>query len=139
MIPSGYRINPIKTYSVNGSDGVATFYANAQSSVGDFPGSDTVYYITVNVLLIPITQTVTFDGNGGTVTPSTYQYVYGGKYGKFPVNPYYPGKRFLGWFTESIGGVEVTSTSSVTADETRTLYAHWEQGIRIPWTTCTFS
>ena len=139
VTPTGYSIDPVKTYSAYDSAGVATFYANAQSGVGDFPCSEDLDYVTVRVLFIPIVQTVTFNGNGGTVSTSTVDYFYGQNYGNFPVNATLQGKRFLGWFTEAVDGVEVTGSSPVTTDSARTLYAHWEEAVRIPWTMCIFS
>lgn len=81
-----------------------------------------------------ITQTVTFDSNGGEIDDAdeTRTYTVGQTYASLPITTraeYY----FDGWFTESTSGTEVTTSTTVTNEETRTLYAHWT-----PWPKVTF-
>ena len=66
--------------------------------------------------------TVTFDANGGTVTPDTMTLTHGDVYGKLPT-PTRDGYTFAGWFTDPNGGAKVEQGDVVTASHT--LYAHW--------------
>ena len=68
------------------------------------------------------TAVVTFDANGGSVSPATKDYETGAKYGTLPT-PTQEDKAFVGWFTAATGGSEVTATTTV--EGTTTLYAHW--------------
>jgi len=67
--------------------------------------------------------TITFNANGGTVSPSSLSYVANGTYNSLPT-PTYTGHTFTGWYTEANGGTQVANSSSVPASDT-TLYAHW--------------
>ncbi len=71
------------------------------------------------------TYTVTFDPNGGTVTPTGKDVTYDAQYGELPT-PTYAGYTFQGWFTAATGGDAVTADSTVAITEDQTLYAHWE-------------
>ena len=66
--------------------------------------------------------TVTFDANGGTVTPDTMTLTHGDVYGELPT-PTRDGYTFAGWFTDPNGGAKVKQGDVVTASHT--LYAHW--------------
>jgi uncharacterized repeat protein (TIGR02543 family) len=68
--------------------------------------------------------TVTFDPNGGSVSPSSKTVTYGSTYGTLPT-PTREGYSFDGWFTASEGGSQVTSSTTVTTASNHTLYAHW--------------
>ena len=74
--------------------------------------------------------TVTFDANGGTVTPADAEMTvtYGNPYGKLP-EPTRKGYTFVGWFTNSNGGTQVKEDAEVTTAADRTLHAHWTQNI----------
>ncbi len=50
---------------------------------------------------------------------------YGEAYGELPV-PKSQENDFIGWFTERVGGEEVTSETIVSTAKTHNLYAHWE-------------
>ena len=71
------------------------------------------------------TFTVTFDGNGGTVSPGTKSVSYASAYGELPT-PTRSGYTFLGWYTASTGGTQVTSETVANQTVDQTLYAHWE-------------
>ena len=66
--------------------------------------------------------TVTFDANGGTVTPDTMTLTHGDVYGELPT-PTRDGYTFAGWFTDPNGGAKVEQGDVVTASHT--LYAQW--------------
>ena len=72
--------------------------------------------------------TVTFDANGGTVTPETMKVTYGCLYGELPT-PTRKGYTFVGWFTNPNGGTQVKADAEVTTAADRTLHAHWTQNI----------
>ena len=66
--------------------------------------------------------TVTFDATGGTVSPATRTVVSGAAIGSLPT-PTRSGYMFVGWFTATSGGAQVTDSTKMTADIT--YYAHW--------------
>lgn len=70
------------------------------------------------------TYVVTFDAQGGSVTPASKSVTYGQPYGSLPV-PVRAGYRFDGWFTAATGGTQVTAETVVTVTAAQTLYAHW--------------
>lgn len=74
------------------------------------------------------TYTVTFDANGGTVTPATQEVTYGSTYGELPT-PTRKGYTFVGWFTGAKDGRQVKADAEVTTAADRTLHAHWTQNI----------
>lgn len=67
---------------------------------------------------------VTFDAQGGSVTPAGKSVTYGQPYGALPV-PERPGYRFDGWFTAAAGGTQVTAETVVAVTAAQTLYARW--------------
>ena len=67
--------------------------------------------------------TVTFDANGGSVTPSSVT-TKDGKLESLPT-PTYDGYDFLGWYTQKDGGEKVTTDTAFTKDTT--IYAHWQK------------
>lgn len=67
--------------------------------------------------------TVTFDANGGSVTPASAETV-DGKLASLPV-PTREGYTFDGWFTAADGGEEITTANVFTQDTT--IYAHWTE------------
>lgn len=67
------------------------------------------------------THTVTFDADGGTVSPATKTVTYGEKYGTLPT-PTKPGETFYGWF---LGDLLITENSIVELDDDATLKAAW--------------
>lgn len=70
------------------------------------------------------TYTVTFDPNGGTVTPTLESVTYDSAYGNLPI-PVRIGYTFNGWYTGIEGGSKVESTTTVKITSNQTLYAHW--------------
>lgn len=69
-----------------------------------------------------IKYTVTFDANGGTVTPTSLSVNYNDTIGLLPT-PTREGYSFKGWFTGKTGGTEVSSSTKVTSD--MVIYAQW--------------
>lgn len=70
------------------------------------------------------TYTVTFNANGGSVTPTSTSITYGSTYGNLPT-PTKTGYVFTGWYTAQSGGDLVTSSTKVTTTGNRTLWARW--------------
>ena len=70
------------------------------------------------------TYTVTYDANGGSVSPASKNVTYGGTYGTL-AKPSKSGYDFAGWYTAASGGTKVTSSTKVTATSNHKIYAHW--------------
>lgn len=78
--------------------------------------------------------TVSYDANGGTVTPAAQVKLYGSAYGKASdgttdcvmPTPTWAGHTFAGWYTAASGGTRVNDSDTVSITENTTLYAHWE-------------
>ena len=71
-------------------------------------------------------MTVTFGGNGGTVTSKNKSVVYQTAYGTLPTAKR-KGYLFAGWYTAASGGTKVSATTKVTAKKNHTIYAHWSK------------
>ena len=65
---------------------------------------------------------VMFDANGGSVSPMMLTVMGGTEVGTLPT-PARDGYTFDGWFTAASGGMQVTSSTKITANVT--YYAHW--------------
>ena len=76
---------------------------------------------------------VVFDANRGefitaggeSVKTKQSTVTYGSKYNSMPTPTRTGGYKFAGWYTESTGGTEITSDTTVTTAKTHILYAHW--------------
>ena len=96
-----------------------------------FTPDDTANYNTVEMDISvevengPAVQeyTITFDANGGSVTPSSVT-TKDGKLESLPT-PTRGGYDFLGWYTEKDGGEKVITDTVFTKDTT--IYAHWQK------------
>ena len=96
-----------------------------------FTPDDTANYntvetdISVRVVNEPVVQeyAITFDANGGSVSPSSAQ-TKNGKLESLPT-PTRGGYDFLGWYTEETGGEKVTTNTVFTKNST--IYAHWQK------------
>lgn len=77
-------------------------------------------------LVIPVKNTfytVTFDPNGGSVTPTSETTETTGKLQSLPT-PIWEGHSFTGWYTEASEGTEISTDTVFTGNDT--IYAHWE-------------
>ena len=100
------------------------------STVVDILGTQTLYARWEEE-----TVSVTYDGNGGTIlvenetySSTTRSLHYNGTYGNTSgVLPAFSraGYLFNGWFTEIVGGDEITIGTNVEITEKHRLYAHW--------------
>lgn len=77
--------------------------------------------------------TLTFNPNGGTVTPTSKDLEYNSAYGTLPtptrVSDAQYTYTFAGWYTAATGGTQVTTTTKMAAKDT-TIYAHWTSNTR---------
>ena len=69
------------------------------------------------------TYTVSFNGNGGS-NADNKTVTYDATYGELPSSTR-TGYTFDGWFTEAVGGTQVTASTTVQITAAQTLYAHW--------------
>lgn len=69
-------------------------------------------------------NTLTFNANGGSVSPSSKDITYGIVYGDLPT-PTRDGHTFDGWWTNLNGGTRVTATDVCEFEGDGTLYAKW--------------
>lgn len=75
------------------------------------------------------TYTVSFDPNGGVVSPTEKTVVYGTAYGTLPT-PTRDGYTFAGWYNS---GNDITATTICTQAANHTLSAKWVAGGEIGW------
>ena len=68
--------------------------------------------------------TLTYNANGGKVTPTSKTLNKGSKYGTLPT-PTRSGYTFNGWYTEKNGGTKVSSNTIINSNVT--IYAHWKK------------
>ena len=71
--------------------------------------------------------TVNFNANNGVQTPSI-TVTFGRPYGALP-QPTRAGHHFVGWFTATVAGVQITEVTTVTNAQTHTLFARWERDL----------
>lgn len=70
------------------------------------------------------TYHITYDVDGGQVEDTGKNVTYDKKYGTLPT-PAKNGNVFIGWYTESTSGTQITADSIVKIIENSTLYAHY--------------
>ncbi|MBQ9492835.1 MAG: InlB B-repeat-containing protein, partial [Oscillibacter sp.] len=87
-------------------------------------GADTYGNVTLYAHWTAATYTVTFNANGGKVSPVSMTVAAGGTYGNLPA-PTRDGHTFNGWFTSATGGVQVNNDTGADTYGNVTLYAHW--------------
>ena len=80
-------------------------------------GDDTYYAHWVENI------TITFNANGGTVTPASREIAPGSAIGQLPT-PEYTRHEFAGWYTAADGGTQVDANT--TFNTSTPIYAHWE-------------
>lgn len=77
--------------------------------------------------------TLTFNPNGGTVTPTSKDLEYNSAYGTLPTPTRASDAQytytFAGWYTAATGGTQVTAATKMAAKDT-TVYAHWISNTR---------
>lgn len=68
--------------------------------------------------------TLSYNANGGSVTPTSKTLNDGSSYGELPT-PTRSGYTFVGWYTNSDGGSKVSKDTKITTNIT--IYAHWNK------------
>ena len=101
-------------------------------SAGTSVKAGTTVAITVGSGPKTVSLTVFFNANGGSVSTASKSLVQNGTYGNLPVptRDYY---RFDGWYTSASDGTKVTESTTVSAANDHTLYAHWIENERSGW------
>ncbi|MCR4808004.1 MAG: DUF2272 domain-containing protein [Lachnospiraceae bacterium] len=127
----------IESVDSNGSD--VTFHVvhgNANGDVGEkdytvsktngeYGTSGKIGYIVAPDYSNGTRQTVTFNADGGTVTPTSKKVEKGGLYGPMPV-PTKSGNDFKGWYTSDNKKINIYTPCTLTSGQT--LKAKWEAG-----------
>ncbi len=103
------------------SDGKGTAYADGASVKNLTANKDVV--VTLYAQWKANSYTLTYDADGGTVSPSSKKLGYNEAYGTLPT-PVRKGYRFEGWYTATTGGTKVSSTTKMGTKDT-TVYARW--------------
>lgn len=109
-VPSNWIINTTSS---------AEYQVKAIDNAGNKSSNTVKFTVKVNKIF-----TVTFDANGGNVSPASKNVTYSSTYGTLP-NPTRDGYAFAGWYTSPIGGIQITANTKVTTNANHTLYAHW--------------
>ena len=99
---------------------------NIDAELYTYNNSDTT---SIGDLLQTTTYVITFDANGGIVSPNTMVTNANGNLTSLPI-PTYEGYAFKGWFTAPIGGQQITLGRVF--DQDTTVYAQWTQNITPP-------
>ena len=113
--------NPTKTgyvfngWSLNGAKSLSKTVAISKGTYGNL--SYTANWEAAK-------YTVTFNGNGGTVSQSSKTVSYNDAYRTLPTATK-SGYSFAGWYTSASGGTKVDEKTIVTSTSNHTLYAHW--------------
>ncbi len=122
MLP--VSLDHVDNYAFNNCTSLsAVFYAGtpqqwAQISIAE--GNECLQNATVIYNSKP--YTITFDPNGGYVSPESMVTAASGKLPSLPT-PTRSGYSFVGWFTEPEGGSSVSTNTVFNGDTT--IYAHW--------------
>lgn len=88
---------------------------------------------TLTARWTPNTYTLTLNGNGGDVNgqnSATQAITFDAPYGQLPAARQ-TGFRFDGWWTDPVGGDPVTADTVLTDAESKTVYAHWKDLLRL--------
>ena len=110
-VPSNWTINETTN---------TTFRVKAVDNVGNRSTNTVTFTIRINKNF-----TVSYNANGGTVSPTSKTVVYGSTYGAL-ATPTRTGYAFAGWYTSATGGTQVTSTTKVSQHQNHTIYARWD-------------
>ena len=116
----------VGSYATYGSNNLADVYYGGTEGqwheVGIADGNDPLLNANIHFTGSDGTACVTFNPNGGAVTPQYYFVGLDGKVGTLPT-PVREGYTFDGWFTAADGGTQITTNTVFT--QNTTVYAHW--------------
>jgi len=113
---TGYEIDQVLVDNVNNSSAVSS---------GSYTFSNVTANHTISVSFKAKSYSLTFDAQGGTVSPSSKTVTYGEQVGTLPT-PAQNGYTFGGWFTGTNGnGTQYFATTVYNTAGNTTLYAKW--------------
>ena len=112
---SGTKSKKYTRYTFDDEDSVASLTGTIGSSVKDAWFDYTIPHLTL--------YTLTYNPNGGVVSPTSAKIYYSEPYGTLP-KPTRTGYTFANWWTAASGGTQVTTNTKMGAANT-TIYAHW--------------
>ena len=119
-------VTSVGNYATSGSNNLADVYYGGTEGqwheVGIADGNDPLLNANIHFTGSDGTACVTFNPNGGAVTPQYYFVGLDGKVGTLPT-PVREGYTFDGWFTAADGGTQITTNTVFT--QNTTVYAHW--------------
>ncbi len=107
--------------------------ASEGSQVSDLTKVRSSSNITIYAHWTPNPVTLTYNPNGGKVSPSSNTLSYGDSYGTMP-EPERENYKFEGWFTSASGGSAVNAQTKVTSSDDITIYAQWTIKPLSDWT-----
>ena len=120
-------VNPliVNRWEATVGTAIATYADGLTADASKFKSYSASYSTKVDgVNVILANPAVTFDANGGTVTPASAETGTDGKLTELPT-PARTGYKFNGWFDEQTGGTDVTTATVFGANTT--IYAQWTE------------
>ena len=99
-----------------------SYVADTETGYSLYYFTDYINSVKYNCVQLEITNTVTFNPNGGSVSESSRTVKTNSKIDKLPI-PTRNNYVFDGWFTEAEGGTEISKDYVVSSDIE--LFAHW--------------
>ncbi len=122
---TGYSFTADTKLLYGGTELSAPDAANPTASCGAIAPDYSMAMALINAdgTSAPLTYTVTFDANGGSVTPANATTEATGKLATLPTPTRSGSYTFKGWYTASSGGTKITTDTVFDADTT--IYAQW--------------
>ena len=120
---SGYTFKGWSLTQYAPGTGTAT-YGTTSDLTSTIRNSSTTPDRTLYAVWQANTYTLTYNANGGSVSPASKTVTYNSAIGELPT-PTYTGHDFSGWFTSETGGTQVTSSTTYTTVGNSTIWAHW--------------
>lgn len=120
LAEKGYSISNFSTVSA-GTDFTAVVTRTRKNSDGSWPKPDKR---NVKYNVYTLDYTLTYNANGGSVSPTSKIVSYGRQYGTLPT-PSREGYTFNGWYTSASSGVRVTESTTYNIRGNSTIYAHY--------------
>ena len=120
-IRTGYTFKNWNTQA----DGKGVSYADKASvkNLTSVNGATVTFYAQWSIN----SYTLTYNPNGGSVSPTSKSLTYNSAYGTLPT-PTRKGYTFTGWFTAASGGTKVSESTKMGAGNI-TIYAHWKANV----------
>ena len=116
----GFKVKVLENYDSSVASG-KVINQSPQAGTSQLPGTTIVVYVSKGKQPI----TVTYDANGGTVSPGSKSGYLSDTYGTLPT-PTRKGYSFVGWYSAKSGGVKVSADTTITTPSNHSLYAIWK-------------